>query len=348
MLTHTSSGDNTLFTMFNFIFHGTNENIHKSHAYTEDAPFKYGIYIDPYLEHSSNYDVLNYGGTEKKDYILLKCGTNPAFFDVDVDVVPGGILVNIGNIKKKYFNPEESNKPKEEQIHSNDTFLDNLIDLTEDEFKKLFNVEISSNEIKEVISDFIDEVDAGKRENSQTSFEELLTQFVKDLPMKYTLDFINHGIINDNKKEIIIRTIKSNLIGGNNINITNISYDEGIIEFRGEENGKPIKGKIEKSDILGNGIIKFKIFDKEEDNSIIPKEFKNEDKEFEIFKKAYLDIIEDEDVIEFAKNYGIDLEDSGFIEIKNKERFIEIAREVKGFVDVFMDLSEELKDKYKD
>jgi hypothetical protein len=44
--------DNTLFNMFNLIFHGTVKSIEKPHAYTEEAPFKYGIFVDPDLETS--------------------------------------------------------------------------------------------------------------------------------------------------------------------------------------------------------------------------------------------------------------------------------------------------------
>ncbi len=87
--------DNTLFNMFNLIFHGTTKSLEESHAYTEDAPFKYGIFVDPDLEESQDYKQINIRGNDGQDYTFLKCGTNPIYFDVDVDVIPGGMAINL-------------------------------------------------------------------------------------------------------------------------------------------------------------------------------------------------------------------------------------------------------------
>lgn len=90
--------DNTLFNMFNLIFHGTIQSIESPHAYTEDAPFKYGIFVDPDLETSQDYKQINVRGQNGQDYAFLRCGTNPVYFDVDVDVVSGGIALNLSKL----------------------------------------------------------------------------------------------------------------------------------------------------------------------------------------------------------------------------------------------------------
>ena len=90
--------DNTLFNMFNLIFHGTVQSLEEPRAYTEEAPFKYGIFVDPDLETSQDYKQINIRGQNGQDYAFLKCGTNPIYFDVDVDVIPGGIALNLSKL----------------------------------------------------------------------------------------------------------------------------------------------------------------------------------------------------------------------------------------------------------
>lgn len=90
--------DNTLFNMFNLIFHGTTQSLETPHAYTEEAPFKYGIFVDPDLEVSQDYKQINVRGQNGQDYAFLKCGTNPIYFDVDVDVISGGIALNLSKL----------------------------------------------------------------------------------------------------------------------------------------------------------------------------------------------------------------------------------------------------------
>ena len=90
--------DNTLFNMFNLIFHGTVQSLEEPHAYTEEAPFKYGIFVDPDLETSQDYKQINVRGQNGQDYAFLKCGTNPIYFDVDVDVISGGIALNLSKL----------------------------------------------------------------------------------------------------------------------------------------------------------------------------------------------------------------------------------------------------------
>lgn len=93
--------DNTLFNLFNLMFHGTIQSLETEHIYTEDAPFKYGIFVDPDLEQSQDYKQINVRGQDGQDYALLRCGTNPIFFDVDVDVIPGGIALNLSKLIEK-------------------------------------------------------------------------------------------------------------------------------------------------------------------------------------------------------------------------------------------------------
>lgn len=97
-----NGSDNTLFDLFSLIFHGTKESIESDHAYTEEAPFKYGFFIDPDLEVSKEYDNLNIRGENGKNYTFLRSNTHPAYFDVDVDVIPGGFALHINKIKDAY------------------------------------------------------------------------------------------------------------------------------------------------------------------------------------------------------------------------------------------------------
>ena len=120
--------DNTLFNMFNLIFHGTVESIEKPHAYTEEAPFKYGIFVDPDLEVSQDYKQINVRGQNGKDYAFLKCGTNPAYFDVDVDVIPGGIALNLSKLldggKRQLKEETRVENPIQEQLPYSSKIID--------------------------------------------------------------------------------------------------------------------------------------------------------------------------------------------------------------------------------
>lgn len=121
--------DNTLFNMFNLIFHGTTKSLEESHAYTEDAPFKYGIFVDPDLEESQNYKQINIRGNNGQDYTFLRCGTNPIYFDVDVDVIPGGMAVNLtklinGGNKPVSNNQPQKNNPIKQQIGYSSQIID--------------------------------------------------------------------------------------------------------------------------------------------------------------------------------------------------------------------------------
>lgn len=120
--------DNTLFNMFNLIFHGTVESIEKPHAYTEEAPFKYGIFVDPDLETSQDYKQINVRGQNGKDYAFLRCGTNPVYFDVDVDVISGGIALNLSKLldggKRQLKEETKVENPIQEQLGYSSQIID--------------------------------------------------------------------------------------------------------------------------------------------------------------------------------------------------------------------------------
>jgi hypothetical protein len=54
------------------------------------------------LEVSEEYDNLNVRGGDGKNYTFLRSNTHPAYFDVDVDVIPGGFALHINKIKDIY------------------------------------------------------------------------------------------------------------------------------------------------------------------------------------------------------------------------------------------------------
>lgn len=87
--------DNSLFNLFNLIFHGSVESIEEPHAYMDDAFAKYGFFVDPDLEISDSPKEINIMGNDGKNYTFLKCNTNPIYFDVNVDIRSGGIALNL-------------------------------------------------------------------------------------------------------------------------------------------------------------------------------------------------------------------------------------------------------------
>lgn len=120
--------DNTLFNMFNLIFHGTVQSLEEPHAYTEEAPFKYGIFVDPDLETSQDYKQINVRGQNGQDYAFLKCGTNPIYFDVDVDVISGGIALNLSKLleggKRQLKEETKVENPAEQYIGYSSKIVD--------------------------------------------------------------------------------------------------------------------------------------------------------------------------------------------------------------------------------
>lgn len=120
--------DNTLFNMFNLIFHGTTQSLETPHAYTEEAPFKYGIFVDPDLETSQDYKQINVRGQNGQDYAFLKCGTNPIYFDVDVDVISGGIALNLSKLleggKRQLKEETKVENPAEQYIGYSSKIVD--------------------------------------------------------------------------------------------------------------------------------------------------------------------------------------------------------------------------------
>jgi hypothetical protein len=48
--------DNNIFDMFNFMLHGSIENINEAHATVSGVPYPKGIFVDPDLEHADKYE----------------------------------------------------------------------------------------------------------------------------------------------------------------------------------------------------------------------------------------------------------------------------------------------------
>ena len=159
--------DNSLLHMLNLVFHGTNGSIEnnirtgeKRAPYTEEAPFKYGILVDPEIKIVDNYKQLNKLGEDGKEWTLLLCGTNPIFFDVNVEVRPGGIRVNLSKVMDKYYGRIREEAKKEIERKKPDStkkvvFSDSITDVN------------SKNE-------FIGEVLEGNYENSEEGYNKFL------------------------------------------------------------------------------------------------------------------------------------------------------------------------------
>lgn len=115
--------DNGFINMLDLIFHGTNGHIEnnirtgeKRSPYTEEAPFKYGIFVDPELESlPETYMYDNVRGINNQNWTLLRCGTNLIFFDVNVQVRPGGIRLNLNKLMDTYRGKKVKEERKEEE-----------------------------------------------------------------------------------------------------------------------------------------------------------------------------------------------------------------------------------------
>lgn len=153
--------DNSFFHMLHLVFHGTNGHI-ENHAktgksrdpYTEEAPFKYGILVDPELKIIEDWKERNIKGDNNEKWTLLLCGTNPIFFDVNVEVRPGGIRINLNKLIDKYYKKDVGDD--QGQL---------LID-EEDQFK--FSDTIQDNDLK---AHFMQQVLDGKYPNSQEGLD---------------------------------------------------------------------------------------------------------------------------------------------------------------------------------
>jgi hypothetical protein len=160
--------DNSFSNIMNIAFHGTVGGIEyvrstkekKGRArapYTSYAPMKYGFLVDPELKISDNYKQEHIGGTDGKNWTLLRCGTNKIFFDVNVEVRPSGISLNLRNIIDKYNgSPKKSKvvkkvvvteKPEEKVIGYSHLISDPLE-------KDEFSGKVSSGEYKDTEHDY--------------------------------------------------------------------------------------------------------------------------------------------------------------------------------------------------
>lgn len=124
--------DNTLLNLFDFIFHGTVQGLEKwrdlkpgeklHRAYQYDAPAKFGWFVDPqvyFVPKGTGLEHININGEGGvKNFTLLRCGTSGAFFDVDVDVRPGGVAISLAALLGGLYNesPEVEEVEEEEVI----------------------------------------------------------------------------------------------------------------------------------------------------------------------------------------------------------------------------------------
>lgn len=200
--------DNTLFNMFNLIFHGTVESIEKPHAYTEEAPFKYGIFVDPDLETSQDYKQINVRGQNGKDYTFLRCGTNPVYFDVDVDVISGGIALNLSKLldggKRQLKEETKVENPIQEQLGYSSQIID-------EEDRMRFQNWVMNN---------------GKEDNEQSYSEYVTIQNNRKL-----INFFKNGASVDNIVEII--SLQMGVSMGINFMpmIKDVKYENGKVTY---------------------------------------------------------------------------------------------------------------------
>ena len=238
--------DNTLFNMFNLIFHGTIQSLESKHAYTEDAPFKYGIFVDPDLESSDDYKQINVRGQNGKDYAFLRCGTSPVYFDVDVDVISGGIALNLSKVlnagKEQVKQESKVEAPKivghsssildeQQKLSFQNYILNNGLDDTSDSYaefvtvqsnKALINFFKSGNQVKNILELI--------NLNTAKSFKDVRYENGK---VKYTDQEGNIGELTLDTEDMFINTIpdKSNSLE----EITKQSFNSKVVNYAGED-----------------------------------------------------------------------------------------------------------------
>lgn len=119
--------DHSLYDMFNLMFHGTTEDIHRTYS-TEnplmqltDAYFKKGFFINPDISRRSDgadaTDIVGHRGSNNK-LIFFEIATNPALFTVDVDLRQSGMqlmLSELINPTRQSVQPQPSVNPQATQ-----------------------------------------------------------------------------------------------------------------------------------------------------------------------------------------------------------------------------------------
>lgn len=112
-LLENTTNDDSFYNLLNLAFHGTVGSIEyqkgtettKGEArspYMEDAFAKYGFFVDPELLIREDYKTININGKNGEKWTLLRCGTNKIFFDVDVEVRPGGFQLDLNSLMEQY------------------------------------------------------------------------------------------------------------------------------------------------------------------------------------------------------------------------------------------------------
>lgn len=134
------TSDNSLFQLLYLVFHGTTGSIENMKgkpraAYLENAYFKYGILVDPELEMMKNYELENVLGQDKREWTFLRCGTNPIFFDVNVEVRPGGAMLRLSDIMELYKTGKSKAK-SEVAIETEEAIINSYIATMEEGFLK--------------------------------------------------------------------------------------------------------------------------------------------------------------------------------------------------------------------
>lgn len=175
--------DNSFFNILNIAFHGTVDSIEYTRstkekkgkarsAYTSYAPMKYGFLVDPELYISDNYKQENIGGIDGKNWTLLRCGTNKIFFDVNIEVRPSGISLNLRRIMDRY-----NGSPKKAKIITNEPDV---------KPEKVFRMGYSKNIKDSVVQDeFIKGVMSGQYKDTEQDYNKFIKEFKKSTLKKY-------------------------------------------------------------------------------------------------------------------------------------------------------------------
>ena len=213
--------DNTLFNLFDLMFHGTTQSLELwktkkgekvKRPYLEDAFAKYGFFVDPEIEFDSSHgQEINISPTaDNKRYTFIKCSTSPAYFDVDVDVWPGGMAIDsdflIQNLLGTWTDNVSSTDSTETKSPTKET--------------KTFSSTIQDSEEKEAFLNYVNDQDGAS--DSKESYDEWKkNNRINDLRK------IFNGTTNPNEALLILNEeLKSK-----HIVLQSVSYDNNTVTY---------------------------------------------------------------------------------------------------------------------
>ena len=221
--------DNTLFNLFDLMFHGTTQSLELwktkngkkvKRPYLEDAFAKYGFFVDPEIEFDSNHgQEINIQPTgSNKKYTFIKCSTSPAYFDVDVDVWPGGMAIDSDFLIQNLLGTwTDDTTPSNDATPSSTDSAETKSSAKE---TKTFSSTIQDNEEKEAFLEYVSNTDGAS--DSLESYNE----WRKNNRISELRKIFNGTTNSDEALPILNQELEAK-----NIVLQSVSYDNNTVTY---------------------------------------------------------------------------------------------------------------------